>query len=115
MKKNLIALVALAVVAGGTRQTIQPGEPVPELSPHDERELLASGAIQDLDAVAAQELRDAKTEAAARTAFDRARADVAADVASRAAPEGGPGGSGDADGANASASAAKAAAPRKRA
>lgn len=126
MQKNLIALVALAVISGGARQTIEPGEPVPELTPHDERELIASGAIQDLDAVAAQEKWDAKTEAAARAVFDRARADVAADVASRTAPEAEPagdaaagqGGTGAPDAADADSAGArptaKTAASRKR-
>ena len=44
---KLIALVATAVVVGGVRTVIQPGEPLPELSKHDERELLQSGAAEN--------------------------------------------------------------------
>ena len=44
MSKNLIALVATAVMVDGVRTIIQPGEKLPELSPHDARELQQSGA-----------------------------------------------------------------------
>ncbi len=87
MQKNLIALIAIAVLEDGKRKTIQPGEPVPAPSPHDEAELLAAGAIQDLDAVIAQEAWSAEKEAAARALFDAARTRVAAEAASLAPGE----------------------------
>ena len=37
---KLIALVATAVMVAGVRTVIQPGEELPDLSAHDERELL---------------------------------------------------------------------------
>ena len=44
---QLIALVATAVVVDGVRTIIQPGEKLPELSPHDARELQQSGAAEN--------------------------------------------------------------------
>ncbi len=87
MQKNLIALIAIAVFEDGKRKTIQPGEPVPALPPHDEADLLDAGAIQDLDDVIAQEAWSAEKEAAARALFDAARTRVAAEAASLAPGE----------------------------
>lgn len=44
---QLIALVATAVIIAGERTIIQPGQPLPELSNHDSRELVQAGAAQD--------------------------------------------------------------------
>ena len=44
---KLIALVAPAVLVDGVRTVIQPGEPLPELSAHDERELLQADAAEN--------------------------------------------------------------------
>ena len=44
---KLIALVATAVLVDGVRTVIQPGEPLPELSAHDERELLQADAAEN--------------------------------------------------------------------
>lgn len=68
---KLIALVATAVMVGGERTTIQPGEPLPELSRHDERALTDAQAAQDPAKKAAE---DTATERAVR----RAEADFAA-------------------------------------
>ena len=43
---QLIALVATAVIVNGERTVIQPGEPLPELSKHDVRELVQSGSAE---------------------------------------------------------------------
>ena len=61
---KLIALVATAVMVGGERTVIQPGQELPDLSTHDERELLQSGAAENPADTAAQ----AKADALASTA-----------------------------------------------
>lgn len=70
---QLIALVATAVMVEGVRTIIQPGEPLPRLSKHDERELVQSGAAEDHGAKAAQEKADADAVAAAEADFAQAR------------------------------------------
>lgn len=84
---QLIAVVATAVILNGERTTIQPGQPLPELSEHDARALKGSGAAFDpqLDA----EARD-KVEAAALTAageFQAQRERALAEAASIADPD----------------------------
>ena len=73
---KLIALVATAVVVDGKRTVIQPGEALPTLTSHDERELLASGAAENLEDTAALEKKAARDEAEAHAAFDEERAKV---------------------------------------
>lgn len=47
-KKSLIALVATAVMVGGERQIIQPGQPLPDdIDPRDRGELLAARAARE--------------------------------------------------------------------
>ncbi len=70
---KLIALVATAVMVNGERTVIQPGQPLPDMSKHDERELLASGAAEnpaDTDALAKA---NAKEVAAGAKEFEDAR------------------------------------------
>lgn len=50
---KLIAMVATAVLINGERTIIQPGQPLPDLSEHDERELTNSGAALNPDDEAA--------------------------------------------------------------
>ena len=47
-KSGLIAMVATAVLVNGVRTIIQPGEALPELPEHDEKELLESGSALPL-------------------------------------------------------------------
>jgi len=70
---KLIALVATAVVIGGERTIIQPGEPLPDLGKHDERELLRSGAAEDPADTLAQASAEAGAAAAAEADFAAAR------------------------------------------
>ena len=70
---KLIALVATAVLVDGVRTVIQPGEPLPEISKHDERELLQSGAAQHTADQAALDKADAAAVAAAEAEFAEAR------------------------------------------
>lgn len=75
-KAALIALVATAVMVDGVRTVIQAGEELPQLSPHDARELIASGAAEnpeDTAALAKQAKRDAFDE---HKEFEAARAKV---------------------------------------
>jgi len=81
---KLIAMVALAMVVDGVRQVIQPGEPVPELSPHDEIELKKSGSIQDEDETAAAEKNAARAASKAMGDFEREKKAFAAAQASTA-------------------------------
>ena len=105
---RLIALVATAVMVGGTRTVIQPGEALPELPEHDEGELLANGMAMDPEKQAANEKAKKAEESAALKAFKDAREKVQAQQESTepsAASE-----SGDSDRAATGASTAKAAA-----
>lgn len=70
---TLIALVATAVVVDGERKIIQPGQPLPELSPHDARELLHSGAAQDPGTVAKAEEKTRRAQTQANADFAAAR------------------------------------------
>ena len=70
---KLIAMVATAVVIDGVRTVIQPGEALPEISKHDERELLQSGAAQHQGDQAALAKADAAAVAAAEADFAQAR------------------------------------------
>ena len=70
---KLIALVATAVVLGGVRTVIQPGEELPELSKHDERELLQSGAAENPSDTAALAKADARATAETQAEFQAAR------------------------------------------
>lgn len=70
---QLIALVATAVMVGGVRTIIEPGQPLPELSRHDARALTESGAAQDQAASAAQAQASAGAAQAAEADFAAAR------------------------------------------
>ena len=80
----LIALVATAVVVDGVRTIIQPGQTLPELAPHDERELVQSGAAENPADTAALAKADAHAEAAAQREFQEARERTLAAQASTA-------------------------------
>lgn len=81
---KLIALVATAVVVNGERTIIGPGQELPELSSHDARELLKSGAAENPANTAALAKADALAEAAAQREFQEARDRVTAAQASTA-------------------------------
>lgn len=82
---KLIALVATAVVIDGKRTVIQPGEPLPELSKHDARELKDSGAARDEADEAARAKEDEKAVRAAEADFAAARKRVEDEQAAAAA------------------------------
>lgn len=86
-KKLLIAAVMVTCYVDGVRTDIEPGNPVPELGPHDEAELKRMGALIDPDDTA----RDAKADAAAERKgakdFQAARAAVIAAEESTLAPD----------------------------
>ena len=86
---KLIALVATAVMVAGVRTVIQPGEELPDLSAHDERELLQSGAAENPADTAAQAKADARAKAAADAEFEATRQQVQQAQASTAAAEDG--------------------------
>lgn len=70
---KLIALVATAVMVGGERTVIQPGQELPDLSKHDERELLQSGAAENPADKAALAKADARAAAETNAEFQAAR------------------------------------------
>ncbi|MFC4922918.1 hypothetical protein [Delftia deserti] len=70
---QLIALVATAVLINGVRTVIQPGEPLPDLSKHDARELVGSGAAEPEGAQAAQQRLAQLQELDAQEDFAEAR------------------------------------------
>ena len=75
---KLIAMVATAVMVAGVRTVIQPGEVLPELTKHDEGELLENGLAMDPEKHAANEKAKKAEEAAALQAFQAARENVKA-------------------------------------
>ena len=75
---KFIALVATAVILNGVRTVIQPGEELPELNEHDEKELLASGAAMDPEKQAASEKARKQEDALALRKFQEAREKVQA-------------------------------------
>lgn len=81
---KLIALVATAVMLDGVRTVIQPGDALPELSPHDAAALVAGGAAEDTAATAADNKAQAKEAAKAAADFKAARQRVQAEQASTA-------------------------------
>lgn len=81
---KLIAMVATAVLIDGVRTVIQPGEALPDLTKHDERELLASGAAQNPDDVDAEQRAADREAQAAGQDFEDARARVQQAAASTA-------------------------------
>lgn len=70
---KLIALVATAVIIGGERTIIQPGQELPDLSAHDARELTASGAAKNPDDEAALAKSDKRAASKADAEFEAAR------------------------------------------
>lgn len=76
----LIAKVTLWLLDGEKRVEIPPGIEVPAdaLTAHDQRELLASGAIEDTDATAAAAKADRHAAAAGTAEFEAAKKRVAA-------------------------------------
>ena len=81
-KNGLIAMVATAVLVNGVRTIIQPGEALPELPEHDEKELLESGAALDPEAEAATEKARKQEEQFAQQSFQEARERAMAERAS---------------------------------
>ena len=86
---KLIALVATAVMVGGERTVIQPGQELPDLSTHDERELLQSGAAENPADTAPLAKEDARAKAAADAELEDARQQVQQAQASTATAEDG--------------------------
>lgn len=86
-KSGLIAMVATAVIVNGDRIVIQPGEALPELPEHDEKELLESGAALDPEAQAATAKARKQEEQFAQQAFQEARERAMAERASTAPAE----------------------------
>jgi hypothetical protein len=87
MSKQLIALVATAVMVDGSRTIVQPGEVLPDLGKHDAAELLRTGMAQDATAAEAQAKADKKAEALTKREFQEARERVlAAQVPAESAP-----------------------------
>ncbi len=73
---KLIAMVATAVIVGGVRTIIEPGQELPELPAHDERELLQSGAAENRADTAALAKAEARAKAAADAEFEATRKQV---------------------------------------
>lgn len=86
-KSGLIAMVATAVLLNGVRTIVQPGEALPELPEHDEKELLESGAALDPEAEAATEKARKQEEQFAQQTFQEARERAMAERASTAPVE----------------------------
>ena len=76
-------------MVAGVRTVIQPGEELPDLSAHDERELLQSGDAQQPVDTAAQAKADSRAKAAADAEFEATRQQVQQAQASTAAAEDG--------------------------
>lgn len=86
-KNPLIAMVATAVMVGNQRVVIQPGQELPEIPEHDEKELVESGAALDVAAKAATDKAKQQEVQFAQQEFQRAREAAMAREASTAKPE----------------------------
>lgn len=83
---GLVALVTVELLVDGVRTAFAPGDELPELNPHDARELLRSSSVAD-PAQAEQAAREqAKAQKAADGEFEQARQDALAARASTQAP-----------------------------
>lgn len=83
---GLIAMVATAVMVNGHRTIIQPGQELPELPEHDEKELVDTGAALDLEAQAASDKARKQEEQFAQQEFQKARERAMAEQASITPP-----------------------------
>lgn len=83
---GLIAMVATAVMVNGQRTIIQPGQALPELPEHDEKELVDTGAALDLEAQAASDKARKQEEQFAQQEFQKARERAMAEQASITPP-----------------------------
>lgn len=83
-KMPLIAMVATAVIVDGLRTVVPPGGELPPLPGHDERELIASGAVLDPVKAAADRAAAQREDTQAQAAFAAERAAVAEANASTA-------------------------------
>lgn len=97
-KKMLIAAVLVTCYVNGVRTDVQPGETVPELSPHDEAELKRMGAVIDPNDEIAKDRVQSMVDAHGDAEFAAARRGVMAATASLTAGEPAAG-DGPADGA----------------
>ena len=70
---KLIALVATAVILNGERIVIQPGKYLPDLSQHDEGELVRSGAAEDPEVTSARARAHVLSQATGEAEFAAAR------------------------------------------
>lgn len=86
---KLIALVATAVMVGGERVVVRPGEPLPELAAHDAAALLESGAAADPAQAEAAAQQHAREDAQAGQDFAQARERAVQEAASTAGPDDG--------------------------
>ena len=93
-KSALIAMVATAVMVDGKRTIIQPGQELPQLPEHDERELLESGSAMDPAVAAATDQARKQEEQFAQQAFQDAReramaahSSITSDAAKKAAAD----------------------------
>ncbi len=84
---KLIAMVATAVMLGGVRTIIEPGQELPDLSEHDAQALTASGAAENQDDKAAQAKADARASKQTDAEFDAERQRVQQEQTSTATPE----------------------------
>ena len=82
----MIAMVATAVMVSGVRTIIQPGQELPELPEHDEKELVDSGAALDPAAQAASDKARQQEEQFAQQTFQEARERAMAQQASITLP-----------------------------
>lgn len=87
MQKSLIALVATAVLVDGVRTVFQPGEKLPTLSEHDEKELVTAGAISNGEAEAKAKADQAAAEKKGAEEFAKVRATVVAQADSTKADD----------------------------
>ncbi len=82
--KQYVAKVIVTTFVDGQRVDIQAGDPVPELNPHDEAQLLRMGAIEELGAVSDAERQALQDQRAGDKAFQAERDAVIAANASTA-------------------------------
>jgi hypothetical protein len=83
---GLVALSQVAVVVDGERQVVAVGEVLPDTHPHDARELIAAGVVQDPKEVERQRRAQARDDAQAQASLEQTRRSIEQAMESQGAP-----------------------------
>ena len=83
---GLVALSQVAVMVDGERQIVAVGEVLPDTHPHDAKELIAAGVVQDPKQVERERRAQARDEAQAQASLEETRRSIEQAMESQGAP-----------------------------